>query len=94
VEFSDFSGSATDSEEGHGETLVIEPPAGTQKATAGFPHTLPTGLRAATLVLAGMIIGAVLVLLWFSTFGKKHHALDSKQADPSHNVAAIDPAHD
>jgi DNA-binding winged helix-turn-helix (wHTH) protein len=95
VEFSDFSGSGptTDSEQRDSETPVVVPAAETQKATAGIPYTLPTGLRAATLVLAGMIIGAVLMLLWFSTFGKKHRALDSKQADPSHNVAVIGPAH-
>ena len=33
---------------------------------AKLPHSLPLGLRITILVLAGMVLGAILVLLWFS----------------------------
>jgi DNA-binding winged helix-turn-helix (wHTH) protein len=40
------------------------------------PYVLPVGLRIAILVLAGMIVGALLVLAWFS-YSRSHEALDS-----------------
>ena len=40
------------------------------------PHLLPVGLRIAILVLAGMIVGAMLVLAWFS-YSRSHKARNS-----------------
>jgi DNA-binding winged helix-turn-helix (wHTH) protein len=45
------------------------------------PHVLPVGLRIAILVLAGMIVGAMLVLAWFS-YSRSHKALNSGARSP------------
>jgi DNA-binding winged helix-turn-helix (wHTH) protein len=48
----------------------------TGEAGAKVPYILPMGWRIAILVLAGMVVGALLVLAWFS-YGRSHRALDS-----------------
>ena len=45
-------------------------------AVQNAPYMLPMGWRIAILVLAGMVVGALLVLAWFS-YGRSHRALNS-----------------
>jgi DNA-binding winged helix-turn-helix (wHTH) protein len=53
-----------------------------------LPSTLSFGLRVATLVLAGMIVGALLVLAWFS-YARTHRTLHSWAPDSSRNGARV-----
>jgi DNA-binding winged helix-turn-helix (wHTH) protein len=53
------------------------------------PHSLSIGLRIATLLLAGMIVGALLVLAWFS-YTRTHRALHSSQSRAA--ISALDAA--
>lgn len=53
------------------------PQAGSRVPAA--PYSLSIGLRIATLLLAGMIVGALLVLAWFS-YARTHRALHPSQS--------------
>jgi DNA-binding winged helix-turn-helix (wHTH) protein len=55
-----------------------ENPMQPRSLVARLPHSLPLGLRIAILVLAGMVLGAILVLAWFS-YGRSHKAQQSRQ---------------
>jgi DNA-binding winged helix-turn-helix (wHTH) protein len=44
-----------------------------------LPYTMPMGLRIATLILAGMVAGSILVLAWFS-YNRSHRLLNSSRA--------------
>ena len=53
------------------------PPAAAAAVTSlPVPYSLPMALRIATLVLAGMIVGSILVLAWFS-YSRSHKTLNS-----------------
>jgi H+/gluconate symporter-like permease len=49
---------------------------------------IPTGLRIATLLLAGMIVGAILVLAWFSHSHGSHKVFNSRL--PNSHVVRVD----
>ena len=46
-------------------------------------YTLPMALRIATLLLAGMVVGALLVLAWYSFSVRNHKVLASRQDNTS-----------
>jgi DNA-binding winged helix-turn-helix (wHTH) protein len=54
-----------------------------------LPRLLPTGLRIATLLLAGMVVGALLVLAWFS-YSRSHRAFSSSRAMTHDQVAVLE----
>jgi DNA-binding winged helix-turn-helix (wHTH) protein len=59
----------------------VETGRGAAHSDTSSPHprySLPIGLRIATLVLAGMVVGSILVLAWFS-YNHSHKALVSLQ---------------
>ena len=53
-----------------------------------LPYSMPMGLRIATLILAGMVVGALLVLAWFS-YSRSHRGLDSSRAIPCEQIAQL-----
>jgi DNA-binding winged helix-turn-helix (wHTH) protein len=55
-------------------------------------YSMPMGLRIATLLLAGMVVGALLVLAWFS-YSRNHQALDSSRAIPCERIAQVNCLH-
>jgi DNA-binding winged helix-turn-helix (wHTH) protein len=44
-----------------------------------LPYTMPMGLRIATLILAGMVVGSILVLAWVS-YSRSHKLLNTSRA--------------
>jgi DNA-binding winged helix-turn-helix (wHTH) protein len=52
-------------------------------------YTLPMALRIATLLLAGMVVGALLVLAWYSFYGRNHKALNSTEDITSRPAAEL-----
>jgi DNA-binding winged helix-turn-helix (wHTH) protein len=76
VEFSevaDLPGAA------RGEDAVRTAPENARAKNGNQPlrYTLPVGLRVATLLLTGMVVGALLVLAWYSFYGRNHKAMNS-----------------
>jgi DNA-binding winged helix-turn-helix (wHTH) protein len=57
-----------------------------------LPYSMPMGLRIATLLLAGMVVGALLVLAWFS-YNRSHRSLDSSRAIPCEQIAQLNCLH-
>lgn len=53
-----------------------------------LPYTLPIALRIATLLLAGMVVGALLVLAWFSFYNRNHKPLTSAEDITSRPAAS------
>ncbi len=51
-----------------------------------LPYSMPIGLRIATLLLAGMVAGSLLVLAWFS-FSRSHRVLNSSRVTPCEQAA-------
>jgi DNA-binding winged helix-turn-helix (wHTH) protein len=54
-----------------------------------LPYTMPVGLRIATLILAGMVAGSILVLAWFS-YSRSHKFLNSSQATVCKQMPLVD----
>jgi DNA-binding winged helix-turn-helix (wHTH) protein len=52
-------------------------------------YTLPVALRIASLLLAGMVMGALLALAWYSFYGRNHRALNSTEDLTSRPVAEL-----
>ena len=76
VEFSNVA--APPAVEGGEATLQTAPEnARAENGSRPLPYTLPMALRIATLLLTGMVVGALLVLAWYSFYGRNHKALNS-----------------
>jgi DNA-binding winged helix-turn-helix (wHTH) protein len=54
-----------------------------------LPYAMPMGLRIATLILAGMVAGAILVLAWVS-YSRSHKLLNSSRATACKQMAQLD----
>jgi DNA-binding winged helix-turn-helix (wHTH) protein len=52
-------------------------------------YTLPMALRIATLLLAGMVVGALLVLAWYSFYARNHKDLNSTEDMTSRPAAEL-----
>jgi DNA-binding winged helix-turn-helix (wHTH) protein len=52
-------------------------------------HTLPVALRIASLLLAGMVVGALLTLAWFSFYNRNHKPLTAAEDVTSRPAASI-----
>jgi DNA-binding winged helix-turn-helix (wHTH) protein len=52
-------------------------------------HTLPMALRIASLLLAGMVVGALLTLAWFSFYSRNHKPLTAAEDVTSRPAASI-----
>jgi len=57
-----------------------------------LPYSMPIGLRIATLLLAGMVAGSLLVLAWFS-FSRSHRVLNSSRVTPCEQAAELSCLH-
>lgn len=64
---------------------AIAPPAA-QNAHKLLQYLLPATWRMVSLVIAGMLVGALLVLLWFFVYNKSHRIANSRET-ASHSVA-------
>lgn len=54
-----------------------------------LPYTLPVALRIASLLLAGMVVGVLLTLAWFSFYNRNHKPLTSAEDVTSWPAASI-----
>jgi DNA-binding winged helix-turn-helix (wHTH) protein len=54
-----------------------------------LPYTLPVALRIVTLLFAGMVLGALFVLVWHSVAGRSHKTLLSKKESASRPPAEL-----
>jgi DNA-binding winged helix-turn-helix (wHTH) protein len=54
-----------------------------------LPYTMPMGLRIATLILAGMVAGSILVLAWFS-YSRSHKLLNSSRVTAFEQMLLLD----
>lgn len=54
-----------------------------------LPYTLPMALRIVTLFLAGVVLGALFVLVWHSVAGRNHKMLPSKKESASRPPAEL-----
>jgi DNA-binding winged helix-turn-helix (wHTH) protein len=52
-------------------------------------YTLPVALRIASLLLAGMVVGALLTLAWFSFYSRNHKPLTAAEDVTSRPAASI-----
>ena len=78
LEFSDVAELAT-IESGQGSKPVAEVRTPFTASSPQFGYNLPMALRVATLLLAGMVVGALLTIAWYSFYNRNHKTLNSTQ---------------
>jgi DNA-binding winged helix-turn-helix (wHTH) protein len=87
LEFSDFAAPASAK---LGEAAgVAASDSDPEPRSLQLPYTLPMALRIVTLLLAGIVLGTLLVLVWHSVASRNHKTLLSKKESASRPPAAL-----